>query len=123
MNKYIALLSLVIGVVVFAIGISVALPRPMLRVTEDSAITANYLAPDVVFMGEVPRVVGKAHTVRTVKYTSNVAESRAEDSVGEGPFGKFSTLEAMRYRTLEGYHSRVPNIRVEIGQIRYERKY
>lgn len=128
MNKYIALLSVAVGIGVFAGAVNIATPCPVLRTTEDSAIRAEYDAPIASFLGTVPKGKGAAHTPtahasRTVNRASEAGRaSYARDSASDsaestGPtFGQFSTRTAMNYQTVS-HHSRTPNPRQVVGKI------
>ena len=111
MNKYIAILSVAVGIGVFAEAVNIATPRPILRTTEDSVIRAEYDAPIASFMGTLPKSKGAAHTSRTI--------NRASDSAKvDGPiFGQFSTAKAMSYHAIGIHNSKVPNPRQVVGDI------
>jgi len=112
MNKYIAILSMAVGVGVFAGAVTIATPSPLLRLTEDSKLRAEYDAPVVRFLGSVPKSKGAAHSpTRTVKRASSSAQSSDEPT-----FGQFSTRTAMSYQTV-GHHSRTPTVRQVVGEI------
>lgn len=118
MNKYIAILSLVAGVGIFAGAITIATPRPILRTTEDVKLHAEYDAPIVSFMGSLPKNKGMAHTARTITRTTNVRTSASNSAEEDGPtFGQFSTRAAMEYHATKVHIASVPNSRVIIGKI------
>jgi hypothetical protein len=128
MNKYIAILSMVIGICVFAVAVNIATPCPVLRTTEDSAIRAEYDAPSIHFAGVLSKRKGMAHsptaahTSRTYSRanetrTYNRASGSAKVAEVDGPtFGQFSTRKAMEYHTV-GHHARTPNLRQVVGKI------
>lgn len=123
-----SLASLVLGITIFVAAILSIQPKPVLRATEDSAIHAAYIAPEVHFAGTVPVMAqhGKAKfqggrlglfhghkaTAQVVSDdvvpSSDTANDMAEDIFAGLGLGNFSTQAARDYRTVK-FHSKVPN--------------
>ncbi|MCK9567445.1 hypothetical protein M0R72_00685 [Candidatus Pacearchaeota archaeon] len=97
-----------VGIGVFAGAVTIATPSPVLRLTEDSKLSAEYDAPIASFLGSVPNSKGMAHPVRTAKRVDSASVSA--QSSDEPTFGQFSTREAMNYQTVS-HHSRTPTVR------------
>ena len=111
MNKFIAILSLVVGMFVFGAAVHIATPTSKLRTTQDSAISSNYEAPVAGFLGTIPKSAkGLAHNSIATKRVVADMKLAANDTVDDGlVFGEFSTLAAMNYHARDVHTVAVPN--------------
>jgi len=124
MNKFVAIISMVCGVIVFglAIMVSTAAPRKVIVPVVESVVSKKVIVLDEVVIDGVS--TGKAHIKRVVPKSKRVELSSGvvgeSMALGSPSGGIFSTERARNYVPMSGRVSSVPNPEVVKQKVRID---